>query len=230
MTIVMHDLAGADPALRFSPYCWRTRMALAHKGLPVETIPWRFHERDALDFSGQAKVPVIRDGERVVSDSFAIACYLDARYAERPSLLGGPTGLAHARFINAWADGVLVGGIARLVVRDLLDVIDPGDRAYFRQSREARFGATLEAVQAGREDRVTAFRAALQPVRTVLKAQRWLGGAVPSYADYIVLGTLQWPRCASAFKLLEPSDPIAEWHARGLDLFDGLARSAVTVA
>ena len=67
MAIVMHDLAGADPALRFSPYCWRTRMALAHKGLEVETIPWRFTERDALAFSGQGRVPVIRDGERVVS-------------------------------------------------------------------------------------------------------------------------------------------------------------------
>ena len=45
MPIVMYDLAGADPALRFSPYCWRMRMALAHKGLAVETVPWRFTER-----------------------------------------------------------------------------------------------------------------------------------------------------------------------------------------
>ena len=77
MAIVMHDLAGADPALRFSPYCWRTRMALAHKGLAVETIPWRFTEKDALAFSGQGRVPVIRDGDRVVSDSWSIAEYLE---------------------------------------------------------------------------------------------------------------------------------------------------------
>ena len=24
----------------FSPFCWATRMAIAHKGIPVETIPW----------------------------------------------------------------------------------------------------------------------------------------------------------------------------------------------
>ena len=89
MTIVMHDLAGADPALRFSPYCWRTRMALAHKGLAVETIPWRFTEKDALAFSGQGRVPVIRDGDRVVSDSWAIAEYLEDAYPDRPSLFGG---------------------------------------------------------------------------------------------------------------------------------------------
>src|SRR5579862_9281290 len=77
MSIIMYDLAGADPDLRFSPYCWRTRFALAHKGMPVETIPWRFTETDAIAFSGQGRVPVIRDGDRVVNDSWSIAEYLD---------------------------------------------------------------------------------------------------------------------------------------------------------
>ena len=77
MSIVLYDLAGADPNLRFSPYCWRTRFALAHKGLPVETIPWRFTEREAIAFSGQARVPVLRDNERVVHDSWSIAEYLE---------------------------------------------------------------------------------------------------------------------------------------------------------
>jgi glutathione S-transferase len=45
MSMILYDLAGADPDLRFSPFCWRTRFALAHKGLPVETIPWRFTEK-----------------------------------------------------------------------------------------------------------------------------------------------------------------------------------------
>lgn len=228
MTILMHDLAGADPELRFSPFCWRTRMALAHKGLAVETIPWRFTETDALGFSGQGKVPVIRDGARIVADSFAIAAYLDERYPDRPSLVGGTLGMAHARFLNSWSDGVMVGGIARLIVRDVLDVIDPGDRGYFRASREARFGTTLEAVQEGREQRVEGFRESLQPIRTTLKTQPWLGGEAPSYADYIVFGPFQWARCTSGFALLAEDDPLGEWRERMLDLFDGLGRAAVT--
>jgi glutathione S-transferase len=226
MAITMHDLAGADPALRFSPYCWRARMALAHKGLAVETVPWRFTEKDAIAFSGQGRVPVIRDGERVVPDSWSIAEYLEEAYPNRPSLFGGTTGRAHARFVNAWADGVMMGGIARLIVRDLLDVVAPRDQAYFRESREARFGMTLEQVQAGRETRVAEFRASLLPVRLVLGRQPWLGGEAPSYADHIVFGSLQWPRCASRFELLEASDPVAEWRERMLDLFDGLGRTA----
>jgi len=225
MSIVMHDLAGADPDVRFSPYCWRIRFALAHKGLPVETIPWRFTETEVIAFSGQGKVPVIRDRETVVYDSWSIAEYLEDQHPA-PALFGGAVGKAHAQFVNAWADGVLVGGIARFIVRDLLDVIDPKDRDYFRKSREARFGASLEAIQAGREDRLAAFRDLLLPIRLVLRRQDWLGGAAPSYADHIIAGTLMWPRCASRFALLEDTDRVARWFDRVLDLYGGLGRAA----
>ena len=225
MAITLYELAGADPDLRFSPYCWRIRFALAHKGLPVETVPWRFTDGAAIAFSGQGKVPVIRDGDTVVSDSWAIAAYLEEQ-APMPTLFGGSGGLAHAAFINAWADAVLVGGIARFIVRDLLDVIDPKDRDYFRSSREARFGGSLEAVQAGREERLDRFRDSLTPVRLVLRRQTWLGGAAPSFADHIVAGTLMWPRCASRFQLLEDNDPVSQWLDRVLDLYGGLGRNA----
>jgi glutathione S-transferase len=230
MPIVLYDLAGADPALRFSPYCWRTRMALAHKGLAVETVPWRFTDKDAIAFSGQGRVPVIRDGETVVSDSWEIAGYLEAHYPERPSLFGGAAGQAHARLINAWADATMIGPAARLVVRDIFDLIDPKDRDYFRSSREQRLGTTLEAVQAdARASRVVAFRDSLTPARLVLRAQPWLGGDAPSYADHILFGTLQWPRCVSRFEMLAADDPIVAWQERVLDLHGGLGRSAVRV-
>src|SRR5881394_4497405 len=41
MAIKLYDLAGAEDDRRFSPYCWRVKMALKHKGLDFETIPWR---------------------------------------------------------------------------------------------------------------------------------------------------------------------------------------------
>ena len=227
MPIVMYDLAGADPALRFSPYCWRIRMALAHKGLDVETVPWRFTDKDAIAFSGQGRVPVIRDAATVMSDSWAIACYLEATYPDRPSLFGGAGGQAHARLINAWADAMVLGPAAQLVVHDIFDVIDPKDRDYFRSSREQRFGTTLEAVQeAGRANHVAAFRASLTPARLVLRAQPWLGGASPSYADYILFGTLQWPRCVSRFEMLAADNPVLAWQERVLDLYGGLGRAA----
>ena len=89
MTTRLYDLAGAEPSRRFSPYCWRTKLALAHKGLTVETIPWRFTDADAIAMSGQGRVPVLLDGDKVVSDSWMIAEYLEAAYPDRPSLFGG---------------------------------------------------------------------------------------------------------------------------------------------
>ena len=52
--IKFFDLAATRHRLRFSPYCWRTKMALLHKGLAFETKPWRFTEKDAMP--PQAKV------------------------------------------------------------------------------------------------------------------------------------------------------------------------------
>ncbi len=227
MTIILHDLAGADPDLRFSPYCWRTRFALAHKGLLVETVPWRFTDKAALAFSGQDRVPVIHDGDRVVSDSWAIAEYLEDRYPT-PSLFGDATGRAHARFINSWADSVMLPAIAPLIIRDLLDVVAPQDRDYFRTSREARFGTTLEDLQSTRDARLPAFQSALMPLRMTLRRQAWLGGGEPSYADFIVGGTLMWPRCASRYQVLAPDDAVTDWFGRLLALFSGVGQQAKT--
>jgi len=223
MALRLYDLAGADPNLRFSPYCWRTRMALAHKGLGVETIAWRFTEKAEIAFSGQGRVPVLIDGDTTVADSWAIAEYLERTYPDRPSLFGGAAGLAAARFINAWADTIQVPGLARLIVIDVLACIDAKDRDYFRTSREQRFGMSLEALCADRDRQVTAFRQSLQPLRTMLAAQPYVGGRAANYADYIVFGGFQWARCVSAFRLIEPDDPIHAWRDRLLNAFDGLA-------
>ena len=229
MPVTLYDLAGADPALRFSPYCWRARLALAHKGLAVETVPWRFTEKERLAFSGQGRVPVIVDGARVVADSWSIAVYLEESYPDRPSLFGGEAGRAHARFINAWADATLLPATARMVVRDILDVLAPPDRDYFRSSRERAFGMTLEAMVEGRAERLEAWRAVLAPVRLVLRAQNFLGGTQPSYADHILFGSLQWPRCVSSFALLAEDDPVAGWFDRVGGLYGGLGAAARTL-
>lgn len=226
MAIRMYDLAGAEPERRFSPFCWRTRMALAHKQLAVETIPWRYAEKPAIAHSGQDRVPVIEEGGKVIADSWAIANYLEDTYPGRPSLFGGAGGRAVSRFVNGWADTVQNAGISTFVAADIVTHLDPGDRDYFRRSREQRFGMTLEQFCADREQRVGEFRRSLEPLRNVLGAQPFIGGKSPLYADYIVFGGFQWARAISPFALLEASDPIAAWRERMLDLFDGLARRA----
>jgi glutathione S-transferase len=223
---VLYDLAGENADLRFSSYCWRSRMALLHKGLEFTTLPWRFTEKEAIAFSGQGRVPVLVDGETVVSDSWAIAEHLERGYPEAPSLFGGDAGRAVTRFVNEFTDSVVNTGIAPLIVSDILPLLHEKDRAYFRASREKHFGKSLEEVTANRETEVAHFRQLLDPFRRVLVRQPFLGGEIPLYADYILFGSLQWARCVSTFELLAGDDPVSVWRERLLDMFDGHARSA----
>ena len=200
-------------------------MALAHKGLAAKGVPWRFTEKAKLAFVHAERVPVLVDSGKSVADSWRIAEYLDEVYDLYPPLLGGTP--AHLRFLNAWTDGVVHPAIARIVLKDIHDILAPADQAYFRETRERAFGMTLEQVVADRATTgVAALRAVLAPVRTVLRAQPWLGGEAHDYADYILLGSLQWARCVSRVELLAEDDPIAEWQARGLALFAGLLAHA----
>ncbi|MBR1152215.1 glutathione S-transferase family protein [Bradyrhizobium sp. JYMT SZCCT0428] len=226
MTLKLFELVGADAARPFSPYCWRTRMALAHKGLSAETIPWCFTEKDAIATHGSERVPVLLDGETSVVDSWTIANYLEDKYPDRPSLFGGEGGRALARMLNCWGDVTVIGGLSPMIVADIPLNLKPVDAAYFRKSREVRFGKPLEEVVADRDETVEGFRRSIDPLRLTLKTQSYLGGGQPNYADYIVFGGFQWARVVSPFKLLGEDDPVYDWRERLLDAFDGMARKS----
>jgi glutathione S-transferase len=226
MTITMYDLAGAEADRRFSPFCWRARMALAHKGLAVETVPWHFTEKDKLPQPNVGRVPVIVHGDKVVHDSTSIADYLEEHYPERPSLFGGESSRGVVRFVQNWTETVLQPGLIRLVLLDIWHHIGPADQAYFRSDREGRFGMTLEAFVADRDRRLPEFRSSLDPLRRSVERQDFISGTAPAYADYVVFGAFQWARAISDFEVLAADDPIRAWRGRMLGLFDGLARRA----
>jgi glutathione S-transferase len=226
MALKLFELVGTDAKRPFSPYCWRTRMALAHKGLGAESIPWRFTEKQAISAYKSEKVPVLLNGDKSVADSWVIANYLEDTYPDRPSLFGGEGGRAMARMLNWWGDIAVIGGVFPLIVADIVEHLLPVDQVYFRQTREARFGKPLEQVVANRDSNVESFRKGLDPMRLTLKTQPFLGGAAPNYADYIVFGGFQWARAVSAFPLLNPDDPVYAWREKLLDAFDGMARKS----
>ncbi|MBX9588037.1 MAG: glutathione S-transferase family protein [Hyphomonadaceae bacterium] len=224
--LTLYDLAAAEDDRRFSPCCWRTKMALAHKGLPHEAIPWRFTEKDAIAASGQGKVPVLVDGGATVADSWAIALHLEKSYPHLPSLFGGSSAMHLTLFINDWVDRVVLPALAPILAVDILAHLHPKDRQYFRATREKVYGRPLEEVSADRATRVVAFRNLLEPLRTVLRKQSFVAGDTPAYADYVPFAAFQWARCISPFKLLDQHDPISSWRLRMLDTFDGLAHRA----
>jgi glutathione S-transferase len=151
MTIVLYDLVGSDTTRPFSPHCWKVAMALAHKGLDYRTMPTRFLEVPAVEGGASKTVPVIRDGGTVVPDSFAIARHLERAYPDRPSLFGGAGGEAHARFIERWSQLTIHPYLGVAALTALHGMQDEANAAYFRRSREARYGVALEEVSAARD-------------------------------------------------------------------------------
>lgn len=225
-TLRLFDLAGADDDVRFSPNCWRTRLALAHKGLSVETVPWRFTEKDAIARSGQGKVPVLVAGDQWLYESWDIAEYLEDHYPDRPSLFGCDRGRATARFVNEWSSQVLHPAVARVVVADIPAALHEKDRDYFRETREAAFGRTFADIAAERDQALAALRQTLGVLRGLLAAQPFVAGDTPAYADHAVFGAFQWARVISPVALTAPDDTVTAWVERMLDAYNGLARSA----
>lgn len=226
MAIKLYDLAGAEDDRRFSPYCWRIKMALMHKGLAFETVPWRFAEKDTIAFAVANTVPVLVDGSHAVADSWKIAAYLEQAYPSRPALFGGADAQALTYFFHHWTIRTLHPPTLRAIVLDLYAHLHEKDRAYFRASREKRFGRTLEQHGAAPEKAVADLRTALEPLRPALSENDFVSGPGPGFADYILLGVFQWARSVSPLKLLEADDPLYAWRERMLHLWDGYARKA----
>jgi glutathione S-transferase len=224
MALRLYDLCGADRALRFSPYCWRAKMALAHKGLAFETVPTPFARIEEIEPGRAKSVPILEDEDGRVHDSFEIALHLEAAWPDAPPLFGGEPGVAAARFVESWAFGSLHPLILRMIVKDIHDSVADEDRGYFRASREARFGKTLEAMQEGVAALAGNLSKALEPVRRTLQRHAWLGGPEPLFVDYIVFGTLMWLTTIHGRLPLEPGDAVASWFERCLDLNGGIAR------
>jgi glutathione S-transferase len=218
VALTVYDLAGARDDCRFSPYCWRVRLALAHKGLEADFLPWRFTEKQRLAFSGQDRVPVLVDGDTVVSDSWAIMAYLDEAYPERP-LFDSAQARTTALFVKFWTETVLQPALAPLVLNDVYRVIHQMDRDYFRASREKAFGCRLEDLPGDAAARIKELGRALMPLHRTLGSQPFLGGEAPSGADFLPYGAFQWAVVVSGDTFLEPDGHIAAWRQRVADWY-----------
>ncbi len=224
-TARMYDLCATEDR-RFSPFCWRTRLAFAHKGVPLETIATPFTAVPEIDPGTKRTVPTIEVDNSLITDSWEIAKWLDTRYPDAPPLIGTGPQESLTYFVQEFVNTTVHLGVVTTVIADLHEHLEPADQAYFRKSREARFKKSLEEIQAGREDRITDLRRSLHPVRALVREHEFLGGDAPCYADYIVFGALQWARVTSDFPVTEPQDEVTIWRNRVAALYNGLGDSA----
>jgi glutathione S-transferase len=223
--VILYELRGLEDR-RYSLFSWRSRLALAHKGIEPELVTVRISDKKAIAFSGQDKVPILRDGEEVIIDSWRIAEHLEARFPERPSLFGGAGGKALTCFVATFVDRQVLPRLAPMVMLDTMGIVDAEDGAHLRGQIEKAFRRPLEELAASRDKDVVSFRRLLDPARATLSTHEFLAGPSPGYADYVLFSLFQWARLLSSFELLDATDLLAAWRSRMLDLHGGLARAA----
>jgi glutathione S-transferase len=194
-------------------------IALAEKGLAFESheldlAGFAQHEPGFLAINPAGQVPVLRDGDRTLTESFFILLYLDERYPEPP--LGGAD--PQARYtVQKW------GKYVETHIAPNLAIVDwdmrgrvPGatERARLAALAPERQALWAQALNGFSADEVQAARGALARaagrIAEDLAGQDWLAGADWSLADIIV-----FPHAArfASLGLAVPS-ALADWLAR----------------
>ena len=130
---------------------------------------------------------------------------------EHPSLFGGNAGRGLARLVNHWSDNALGVAIRRLIAADFVVCLAPEDRDYYRRSREAAFGCTLEAYCAQRKHWTAEFNTVTAPLEQTLQEQLYFGGAAPTYADYILFSAFQYARLGCPDEFLAEGSALRRW-------------------
>jgi glutathione S-transferase len=114
----------ADPPLRlyripFSTNVERVALALAHKGVGAEWVDVDPADRsEVVRVSGQALVPVLVDGDLVVSDSTAILEHLEKRFPEPPLYPADPARRAELQLFVDWFNRVWKGPPNEIVAEE----------------------------------------------------------------------------------------------------------------
>jgi glutathione S-transferase len=92
---------------RFSTNVERVALALAHKGLEVESVVITYGDRSpVVEVSGQGLVPVLVDGDEVIPDSVRILRHLESSWPDPPLFPRDPARRAELDVFLDWFNRV----------------------------------------------------------------------------------------------------------------------------
>lgn len=209
---VLYDLVASDAKDRFSPFCFRVKLALAHKDLSFRCELVSFTDKAKIAFSGQSLVPVLVESDgTVVCDSFKILQHLEQRYPQAQLLIPGDVSLG---FLRAWVDRSLLAATFKLLAPKIHGLLQGEDQAHFKRTREQRMGITLDALAQDEGKYRAILNTTLEPLRELLTAQPCVGGANVGAGDVLILGNLLWAESVLGEPLLPPDDAISAWRQR----------------
>jgi glutathione S-transferase len=208
---------------------WYDRWVLNYKKLPYRTVWVEYPDIKPLSLEIGASptsydpdgtpfytLPAIHDPNtgKSISDSFDIAQYLDATYPERPVLPSGTEGLQNA-FVYAiepvykvcWHDRcrnhhlTLEQTIFALAAPAIAKSLNQASQEYWRRTREARVGRSLEDFCPVGVEREKAFKGLQRDLSRITgNTQKnrngglFIMGNQISFGDFVIASVLMWAK------------------------------------
>lgn len=181
------------------PFSRKTRLVLAEKKIEIQLIEERFWEQspDFLRRTPAGKVPVLRLGNRMMTESQAICEYLEDAYPEPALLPKKPEDRYEVRRLVGWFDDKFYSEVtARLL----------GERL-FRKVQGTGYPDS-RTLKAG----LTAAKYHLDYMAWLLDQRRWLAGNSMTLADFAAAAHLS---CLDYVSDVDwnRSDAVKDWYA-----------------
>jgi glutathione S-transferase len=136
-----------------SPYVRKVLACMNLKGIRYEVDPITpFYGNDEFErLSPLRRIPVLIDGDFVVSDSTVICAYLDDAFPERPLLPANPKERARARWLEEFADtrlgDVFIWGLFYQKIVHPLVWGEPGEQCRIDKSLNEDIPAALDYLE-----------------------------------------------------------------------------------
>ncbi|KAF8810233.1 hypothetical protein BYT27DRAFT_7222021 [Phlegmacium glaucopus] len=231
MTIILYDIPSLLPGNAWSPNTWKARIVLNYKGIPYRTEWVEYPDIAPLskklginptgqndDGSPAYTLPAIHDPSTgaYVSDSFAIAEYLEKTYPDTPSVFPNDTIGLQKSFGMSF--GQNVSAVWPFILPSVCPKLNPRSEEYFRRTREISFGKKLEdVVPTGntRTEEWGKFQQGLTKLHSYLvstddKGPYMLGETI-SWSDLLLFSYLYWLKITWGEDSKEWKD-IASWN------------------
>ena len=183
-----------------SPFSRKVRLSLGEKRLEVELVQERYWEKDPefLRRNPLGKVPVLRMGNRLMSESTAICEYLEAIHPSPPLLPKDPDAAYEARRLVGWFDDAFYHECTEKLL---------GERV-FRKVMGTGYPDSTN-VKAGSR----AMRFHLDYMTSLLETRRWLAGNEMTLADFAAAAQLS---CLDYISDVDwnRSEVVKDWYAK----------------
>jgi glutathione S-transferase len=167
-------ISGSTPA-------WRVLLTLELKELQYQSHILSTANKDQkqawfLEINPRGQIPLLKHGERCITESLAIMYYLE-KTQPQPSLSGS----------NSSGSDLAEYALVQQTVQEILAYVDKPIAAYVQPVFRNKIDSNRQSI----EQSIVTIKTELQLINELLRQKTWLCGESISFADIMLIPTLQ---------------------------------------